>query len=132
VTDPSPDLQAWEIAVDFLLEAERFPVATVPRMTMHAAYYAMFHAARAVLLRLEGLTAPSKHNVVIGRFGYHAKQANDPAMMAAGRTLNAAQKGRLESDYEGPRPSTADAETAVTGARAFLETCSRTHGFPSP
>ena len=79
MSGPPPLLDVWTAAQELLREAERVPAAAVPRMATHAAYYAAFHAARAVLIKLEGINAPTKHGAVVGRFGYLAKQANDPA-----------------------------------------------------
>jgi hypothetical protein len=70
---------------------------------------------------------------VVGRFGYHAKAANDPVLMAAGKMLNTAQGLRELSDYNtGRRPESTHAATLVVEARRFLETCARLHGFPPP
>src|SRR6202012_4800606 len=85
--------------VDFLREAEAVTADIMPRMATHAAYYAMFHAARAVLVQVDGLGAPTKHHAVVGRFGQLAKLANDAQLMAAGRLINGAQNDRLRSDY---------------------------------
>jgi uncharacterized protein (UPF0332 family) len=99
----------------------------------HAAYYAMYHAARAVLIRAYGLRAPTKHSVVVGRFGQLAKQAGNADLMAAGRLINEMQEERLLSDYAaGRRPPSADAAAAVRDARSFLEACARHHGLPPP
>jgi uncharacterized protein (UPF0332 family) len=93
----------------------------------------MFHGARAVLLQAEGLKAPTKHNMVVSRFGYLAKQSKDPAQMNAGRALNAAQQERLRSDYDtAHRPDPAQAAEAVKAARLFLTQCAAMHGFPPP
>jgi uncharacterized protein (UPF0332 family) len=102
-------------------------------MNVHAAYYAMFHGARAVLVKLDGSAAAKKHNPVVGRFGYHANAANDATLMAAGKLLNTAQELRELSDYgTGPGPQPTAAATLVLEARRFLETCARVHGFPPP
>lgn len=102
-------------------------------MVTHAAYYAMYHAARAVLVQTDGLRAPTKHSAVIGRFGQLAKQAGNAELMAAGRLLNEMQEERLLSDYAaGRRPPAADAAAAVADARSFLEACARHHDFLAP
>ncbi len=133
MTEASIAAQAWSIALEFLNEAERISASATPRMAIHAAYYAMFHAARAVLLKVEGLNAPTKHNAVVSRFGYHAKSAHDSGLMDAGRALNIAQQERLRSDYSAQsRPQPAQATAAVAAARNFLEACARAHGFPTP
>ena len=130
---PAPESFVWRVALDFLTEAELVPAASVPRMAIHAAYYAMFHGARAVLLKLDGLNAPTKRSAVVGRFGYHAKVAGDALLMAAGRSLNDAQDDRITSDYgSGTGPQPFDAVAAVGSARIFLEVCARVHGFVAP
>jgi uncharacterized protein (UPF0332 family) len=135
VSDTQPELagQSWAIAVEFLQEAERASPEVMPRMAIHAAYYAMFHAARAVLVMADGLAAPTRHGSVIGRFGQLARQRNDDAMMAAGRLLNETQSERLLSDYRaGRRPPITEAAAAVADARTFIEACARCHGFAMP
>ncbi len=125
--------QVWVAALEFLSEAERSSASAIPRMTVHAAYYAMFHAARAVLLKAEGLEAPTKHNVVVSRFGYLAKQANSAEQMRAGRMLNNMRQERLRSDYDtGHRPTPEQATEAVKTARLFLAQCAEILGFSPP
>ena len=102
-------------------------------MAIHAACYAMFHGVRAVLLKHDGMNAPTKHNAVVNRFGYHAKEAGEPALMAAGRALNDMQEDRLRSDYRpNGRPEPSDAVAAVHAARTFLVTCVDRSGFAAP
>jgi uncharacterized protein (UPF0332 family) len=135
VSESGADLaaQSWTSALEFLQEAERASPEVMPRMAIHAAYYAMFHAARAVIIQVDGLAAPTRHGSVIGRFGQLAKQADDAAMMAAGRLLNEVQAERLLSDYRaGRRPPASDAVAAVAEARTFLKTCARCRGFSVP
>ena len=131
--EPAIEAQTWQMALDFLQEAEQASPAIMPRMATNAAYYAMYHAARAVLIRAYGLRAPTKHSVVVGRFGQLAKQAGNADLMAAGRLINEMQEERLLSDYAaGRRPPSADAAAAVRDARSFLEACARHHGLPPP
>lgn len=130
---PSLDASSWTTALDFLREAEAVSAEVMPRMETHAAYYAMFHAARAVLVRVDGLAAPTKHHAVVGRFGLLAKLADDATLMAAGRLTNEAQDDRLRSDYNTDRkPLADDAIKAVRDARTFLETCADHYGLPAP
>ncbi len=133
MSDGHLESEAWAAALAFQSEAEQVSPASLPRMAIHAAYYAMFHGARSVLVKLDGLAAPTKHGAVVRRFGYHAKQAGDPMLMAAGRALTDVQEGRERSDYDTKsRPDPDEAATAVKEARRFLETCTRVHGFPPP
>ena len=64
---------------------------------IHSAYYAMFHAARAVLFRMTG-TAPRKHGGVITAFGRLVRD-DDEARRRCGRWLNAMKDGRTAADY---------------------------------
>jgi uncharacterized protein (UPF0332 family) len=131
--EPAIEAQTWQMAVDFLLEAENGSPDATPRMVTHAAYYAMYHAARAVLIQVDGLRAPTKHSAVVGRFGLLAKQADNADLMAAGRLINEMQEERMLSDYAaGRRPSATDAAAAVTDARRFLEACASHFGFQLP
>jgi uncharacterized protein (UPF0332 family) len=86
--EPAIEAQTWQMALDFLLEAENGSSEATPRMVTHAAYYSMYHAARAVLIQVDGLRAPTKHSTVVGRFGQLARQAGNTELMAAGRLIN--------------------------------------------
>jgi uncharacterized protein (UPF0332 family) len=131
MSGPAPELEVWAVALEFLGEAERTAATATPRIALHAAYYAMFHGARAVLFKLEGLNAPTKHATVVSRFGFHAKQADNPDLKAAGRALKSTREQRLRSDYGlGPKPQAADAVAAVKEARSFIELCARLYRFP--
>ncbi len=133
MTGTSSIHNVWAKALEFLGEAERIPAAATPRMATHAAYYAMFHGARAVLLKIDGAGAPAKHRAVVNRFGFHAKRANDARLMAAGRAFNRMEDDRIRSDYgAGHSPPPTEAVAAVVEARRFLETCASLHGFPPP
>ena len=131
--EPAIEAQTWQMALDFLLEAENGSSDVTPRMVTHAAYYAIYHAARTVLVHVHGSRAPTKHSTVVGRFGQLAKQAGKTELMAAGRLINEMQEERLLSDYAaGRRPSVTDAAAAVEDARRFLEACASHFGFQSP
>lgn len=118
------------MALDFLAEAELCQGTVIPRMMTHAAYYAMFHGARAVLLQIEGLAAPTKHKIVVSRFADHANQSADADLIAASVALSGTRQKRLLGDYDtGRRLLPAEAVKAVADARMFLETCARLHGF---
>jgi len=54
---------------------------------IHSAYYAMFHGARAVLLRATG-SAPRKHDSVVTAFGRLVRDG-DESLRRCGRWLNA-------------------------------------------
>jgi uncharacterized protein (UPF0332 family) len=93
------------------------------------AYYAMFHAARAVLLRETG-SAPKKHASVIGQFG-HAIRERSAVLRQAGREFKEVEKSRIVADYDDAREISAkDAQDALSKARAFLDLCAAEFGFP--
>ncbi|HTW70633.1 MAG TPA: HEPN domain-containing protein [Acetobacteraceae bacterium] len=133
MSDPETAADAWQMALDFLREAEAGSPEATPRMVLHAAYYAMYHAARAVLIQAHGRQAPLKHSVVVGWFGRLAKDASNADLMSAGRLINEMQEERLLSDYRaGRRPPPTDAEAAVRDARQFVEICAVHYSFLSP
>jgi hypothetical protein len=71
MTPPDPRgtaLPHWQAACASLdetrwIDPDRSPVAAI-----HAAYYAMFHAARAVLVLHDGVAAAKTHRGVIARY----------------------------------------------------------------
>jgi uncharacterized protein (UPF0332 family) len=75
--EPVIEAQTWQMALDFSLEAKNDSSEATPRMVTHAAYYSMYHAARAVLIQVDGPRASTKHSAVVGRFGQLAKQAGN-------------------------------------------------------
>ncbi len=86
------------------------------------AYYAMFDAAKAVLLASTGTdyVPPGKtHSGLIAAFGLHLVK---PGIVAVelGRALNRAEEVRLIADYKGDSIDAADAGEMVTSAEAFV------------
>lgn len=130
---PGPeDEQAWQMALRHLAEADSMDLCRTPGAAIHAAYYAMHHAARAALLRRDGERAPTKHNAVINRFGQiaTAEASNEPKLPQVGHDLNVAYDQRIDSDYN-PRvqPTTAQARRCLNSARSFLVVCAEHFGF---
>jgi uncharacterized protein (UPF0332 family) len=110
-------------------------VARTPTAAVHSAYYAMHHAARAVLLRTDGEQAPTKHGSVIGRFGFHARNAQpeSQALLQAGRDINRIYEQRIAADYDvEDATDAATARDCLARARAFLTVCAHHHGFTPP
>lgn len=103
-------LQKARIMLD---QANELDPATKSEAVIHLCYYAMYHAAVAVLLSRNG-TAPSKHGGVISQFGLLVK--DDPTARAAGKALNLAYDARLLSDYQFER-----ADLSVHAARLRAE-----------
>ena len=109
------------------------PGSVMPRMAVHGAYYAAYHAARAVLFRLEGARSPIKHTLVANRFSFHAHQSGQADFSAVARVLQRLPKARLESDYTSRISPTAEqAQTAIDDARMILRFCAAHLGFSGP
>ena len=120
---------AWSAAEAYLAEALAQRAEDTPMSTVQAAYYAMFHAARAVLLQVNG-TAPKKHASVVEQFGFLAKDRGG-ALRTAGRDLAKAQRRRIKAAYEvTAQISVDDAKDTARIAEAFLAICAREFGFP--
>ncbi|HYG87076.1 MAG TPA: HEPN domain-containing protein [Azospirillum sp.] len=101
-------LHLFMIASGQLAEARTYDPAKSPRGIAHATYYAMFHAARALLLKTRG-TVSSRHGSVHSAF--EALVAAEPATIAKyAQALRAAYQTRLQTDYIGDVPSLETAE----------------------
>jgi len=95
---------------------------------IHSAYYAMFHAARAVLFHATG-AASRKHDRVVNAFGRRVRDG-DASLRRCGRWLNAAKDGRMVADYaEDIDPAAEEAEEEAKLARDFLAACRLAFGF---
>ena len=122
-------LQAWAKAEAHLAEAAEQSAETTPMAMVHLAYYAMFHAARAVQLRNFG-KAPKKHSGVVGQFGLHFKDKN-AALKAAAGDLSLVFENRLLVDYNEEAAITSEqARQSLQKAIAFLDLCASEFGFP--
>ena len=100
---------------------------------IHSSYYAMFHAARAVLFHGTG-DAPKRHDRVIQQFGLLVRDMDD-ALRAAGKAFNEVKDERTAADYdETIVPSPEEARDALLAADNFLMICGVRYGFrpPSP
>ena len=84
-------------AVRFMEQAQRQSPEAAPEATIHLAYYAMLHAAAALLLDRTG-DVPKTHSAVIGQFSRLI--AHDERGRSFGRVFNSAEQLRLFSDYE--------------------------------
>jgi uncharacterized protein (UPF0332 family) len=93
-----------------------------PDAVVSTAYYAMYHAACAVLL-WRGELPPKTHSQLIGRFGL-AVRDNGPDGHTAGKSLNEASVRRSKGDYAADvRLQRADAIAARDSARVFVNYC---------
>ena len=86
------------------------------------AYYAMFNAARAVLLAACAPHAPAiphKHAGIISAFGLFLTR-NHPELKELGHTLNRAQQIRRVADYNGDLVDERTAQEMAEQAAAFI------------
>ena len=126
--DSEHDLQAWGKAQMHFSEARVLDPQTSPASLVHAAYYSMFHAARACLLRQTG-SAPKKHNDVIRQFGALVKDC-DAGLQEAGDGLNEVWDMRVTADYrDTSNVTSANASEGLQKASGFLDLCQRRFGF---
>jgi uncharacterized protein (UPF0332 family) len=123
--EASPAIRAansWRKARAHLAELEGQDPVKAPMAVIHSAYYAMFHAARAVLFQATG-AAPRRHDRVISAFGQLVRDG-DASLRRCGRWLNEVKDDRVDADYnEELDPAVADAEEAAKLARDFLAVC---------
>jgi uncharacterized protein (UPF0332 family) len=134
-TSQAEDERAWAKATLHLAEAGEMDLARTPAAAVHSAYYAMHHAARAVLLRQVPDNAPSRHGAVIGRFGQIAKNARPESatLLQAGRDINRMYEERTEADYDvGEATDEATARHCLETARTFMAVCAQHFGFSLP
>jgi uncharacterized protein (UPF0332 family)/predicted nucleotidyltransferase len=105
--DQVPEIErpVLEHARDALAKAERFAELAVETPderfegVIHGAYYAMFHAARAALLAVEG-TASTNHGRVVEAFARMVKRDKLGATAGAcATTLKQAYELRAQADY---------------------------------
>lgn len=109
-------------ARQFLAEADRADPEHSPLSIVHDAYYAMFHAALAVLTQ-RTQAPPTKHGHVIGEFGKLVREKGDTGRRM-GRAFNDAQELRIAADYAPEKtPTPEDAAGARDDARAFVAFC---------
>lgn len=108
----------------------RLDAAALPEPVIHAAYYAMFHAATAVLIAREG-TAPATHSALIGRFSQLARAEGGTAR-DHGRALNRAFDLRSGSppitapNRPGSRTSPRTSCATRTPSSGFAPGCAKT------
>jgi uncharacterized protein (UPF0332 family) len=116
---------SWRKAVAHLNEAAAQDADASPTAVIHSSYYAMFHAAPAVLFKATG-DAPKRHDSIIRQFGLPARDL-DEAMRASGWALNVAKDDRNAADYD--EAVLSSPEDARGLARDFLAICDTRHAF---
>lgn len=106
----------------FLAQAMQLVAGESPEATIHLSYYAMLHAAAAILIEREG-RAPKTHGAIIGKFAESTR--NDGAeARSLGRAFNRAEDARVLSDYaDDVIPDAVDALQTREAAIAFVRYC---------
>jgi uncharacterized protein (UPF0332 family) len=105
----------------FLVQLGEVSVEAAPAAAIHLAYYAMLHAATAVLLETTG-DAPKTHTGTIGQFSRIVSNAEEGRRF--GRTLSRAEQLRLVSDYDDQAsPTATDASDLGRSAIDFVHYC---------
>ena len=104
----------------FLKQAQK-QSAEDSEATIHLAYYAMLHAAAAVLTERTG-QAPKSHGSIVGQFSQQVSSTEQGRVF--GRALNRASSRRFVSDYDdGTVPSAAAADRLRNNAQEFVAYC---------
>lgn len=106
----------------FLRSVNRRAPSDEPEAVASTAYYAMHHAACAVLLS-HGKTLPKTHSSLIGLFGLVVRDLG-PEGREAGAALHNAFETRSTGDYSAAiRLTRADAIAAREAAQSFVAYC---------
>jgi len=93
----------------------------LPEPMIHASYYAMLHAATAVLLSSTG-SAPKTHSSTIGQFSQLVR--HDDLGKKLAREFNLAERLRLTADYDDRiRPTVEEAVGLRRTAIEFIAYC---------
>ncbi len=127
-TDQATD--SWQKAEAHLREALAQDADASPMAIIHSSYYAMFHAARAILFRATG-QAPKTHDQTIQQFGLLVRDL-DETLRGAGKAFNEVKDERNEADYNvAIIPSPDEACDTLRAAIDFLNLCGLWYGFRS-
>jgi uncharacterized protein (UPF0332 family) len=105
----------------FLEQAGKLLPQEVPESTIHTSYYAMLHAAAALVIERTG-HAPKSHGAVIGQFSQQVSSTDEGRVF--GRALNRANTRRFVADYDDETiPSAASAAELRDLASQFVAYC---------
>jgi uncharacterized protein (UPF0332 family) len=127
--DPARAASSWTKAKAHRAEALAQDPESSPMSVIHASYYAMFHAARAVLFQQTG-SAPKTHDRTIQQFGLLVRDFDD-ALRVSAKAFNAIKDQRTAADYnEAVSPGPEEAREALQAAVTFLAVCGSRYGFP--
>ena len=104
-----------------LIAARSHSIEIAAGSVIHDCYYAMHHAARAVLHARSG-DAPTKHAAVIAAFAGLSRELDGTGML--GRTLKQAFDARLKEDYDTAYTTAVDmARATLIGTESFVAAC---------
>jgi uncharacterized protein (UPF0332 family) len=127
-SDPDRAIVSWQKAEAHLREAVAQDADASPMAVIHSCYYAMFHAARAILFQATG-SAPTRHDRAIQQFGLLVRDLDD-ALRAAGKAFNEVKDERTAADYDETIVSSSEeAHDALRAAVDFLTVCGLRYGF---
>ena len=119
----------WGKALRKLDEATQMSPDALPGPVIVSSYFAMRHAAVAVLLHVDG-KAPSAETQIIARFG---AVVSDKDGYAQGEAFNRIFDLRNAEDYDAVAMPTADeARMACEAAFGFIDYCASKFGFTKP
>jgi uncharacterized protein (UPF0332 family) len=125
---PAHANDSWQKAEAHLGEALAQGADASPMAIIHSSYYAMFHAARAVLFQIVG-EAPKTQDQTIQQFGLLVRDLDD-SLLSAGKAFNEVKDERNEADYDVTIiPSADEARGALVAAVGFLDLCGSRYGF---
>lgn len=128
-TDEHAAAARWRSACAHLREAVTINVEAAPAAAIHSAYYAMFRAALAVIVRRDGPDTTKTHRGVHARYGLLVMPSE--AGRGQARALKSAARERMAGDYgDEPRPTPENAAIIVERAQDFLRFNATTFGFP--
>jgi uncharacterized protein (UPF0332 family) len=114
--------QHMQRAARLLESVETRAASDDPGAVVSTAYYAMFHAACAVLLH-KGERLPKTHSSPIGRFGLAVRELGSDGR-EAGAALHTAFNRRFTADYTvAVQLGREDALKARNDAHAFISYC---------
>lgn len=103
-----------------LRDAENIDADVAPGAVVHSAYYAMLHAAHALILEKTELQV-HKHGSIIGEFGRLLKE-RDESVKEHGRAINRGQALRDADDYDVTRDADSEEAKALREeARSLFE-----------
>src|SRR5690349_15219504 len=113
--------QSLKTASRHWIEATALDPATVPVSTIHTAYYAMFHLARAMLITVKG-TCPYRHSSVARDLALLLEGLDNPAGQSTAKAFELAQRLRESADYDpGATPAESDARKILDAMRSLAE-----------